>query len=701
MIAAGETESTGVVTLTALQDADMGYEVVLLRGRVSDDSRFVSVNYGAKVLIIDDDIVRAVVTVSTVPESVIEGGTSTVIAKLSQPLSDDVTITISVDESHPNHTATADDFTLSANRTLTIPAGSMSSTDVVTLTASDDEYYGPQTRKVVLDFSATGIDQTQIDNLSNRWTIYEDEAQPQVTLAVAPDSISENGGQSTVTASLNTIVEADVAVTVTTRPDAAAEPDDFTQTGSLLTIPAGQKNSTGTVTITSVDDDDDGPDKNLVVTATVEVVGMEQSGLVWFPYDEGLTIHDDDEADLVLSKASLGPSEGGSESYTVALATRPSAEVTVTITGHADTDLTPDPTSLTFTTTDWATAKTVTVEAGHDDDTVNDQATLTHTAAGGGYASVAADLPVTVHDDDEADLVLSKASLGPSEGGSESYTVALATRPSAEVTVTITGHADTDLTPDPTSLTFTTTDWATAKTVTVEAGHDDDTVNDQATLTHTAAGGGYASVAADLPVTVHDDDEADLVLSKASLGPSEGGSESYTVALATRPSAEVTVTITGHADTDLTPDPTSLTFTTTDWATAKTVTVEAGHDDDTVDDQATLTHTAAGGGYASVAADLPVTVHDDDADPDPLMETDPDPLVPCIDNNRANIVTVLSERGVISSPGEVDTWVIPGVDPFRTYFVEILGADSRLDVWGQDVGGSLTLADPHPGLSLS
>ena len=401
-------------------------------------------------------------------------------------------------------------------------------------------------------------------------------------------------------------------------------------------------------------------------------------------------------ADLVLSKASLGPSEGGSESYTVALATRPSAEVTVTITGHADTDLTPDPTSLTFTTTDWATAQTVTVEAGHDDDTVNDQATLTHTAAGGGYASVAADLPVTVHDDDEADLVLSKASLGPSEGGSESYTVALATRPSAEVTVTITGHADTDLTPDPTSLTFTTTDWATAQTVTVEAGHDDDTVNDQATLTHTAAGGGYASVAADLPVTVHDDDEADLVLSKASLGPSEGGSESYTVALATRPSAEVTVTITGHADTDLTPDPTSLTFTTTDWATAQTVTVEAGHDDDTVNDQATLTHTAAGGGYASVAADLPVTVHDDAADPDPLMETDPDPLVPCIDNNRANIVTVLSERGVISSPGEVDTWVIPGVDPFRTYFVEILGADSRLDVWGQDVGGSLTLADPHP-----
>ena len=70
--------------------------------------------------------------------------------------------------------------------------------------------------------------------------------------------------------------------------------------------------------------------------------------------------------------------------------------------------------------------------------------------------------------------------------------------------------------------------------------------------------------------------------------------------------------------------------------------------------------------------------------------------ITCINNNRANIVTVLSGRGVISSSGGIDTWVIPGVDPYRTYLVEILGADSSVDVWGQDVGGGLTLADPHP-----
>ena len=52
------------------------------------------------------------------------------------------------------------------------------------------------------------------------------------------------------------------------------------------------------------------------------------------------------------------------------------------------------------------------------------------------------------------------------------------------------------------------------------------------TLTHTAAGGGYADVSADLPVTVADDETAGLVLSESSLTVDEGDATgvSYTVA---------------------------------------------------------------------------------------------------------------------------------------------------------------------------
>ena len=611
MIAEGETESTGTVTLTAVQDTDMRNGVITVFG--DPDNAFVRVA-PASVFTVDDDATEATLTVSPVPARFYEGETSTIIAALSRTLSDDVTVTIGVDEADVNHTATADDYTLSGDLTFTIPAGDMRGTGP-TLTASNDEYFGPLAqRQVVLDIASvtgTGIDRVV---KHSDWYIFEDEEQPRVTLAVTPASIAENNGQSTVTASLNTIVESDVEVTVTTEPAVAAQSDDFTQTGTLLTISAGQKTGTGTVTISAVDDDVDGPDKNLVVRGAVEVVGMEQSGLVWFPYDESLTIQDDDEPGLVLSKSSLGPAEGASESYTVALATQPTGQVTVTITGHSGTDLTLDETSLTFTTTNWSTAQTVTVTAGQDDDTADDEETLTHTASGGGYGSVAEDLPVTVDDDDEPvpGLVLSKSSLGPAEGASESYTVALATQPTGQVTVTITGHSGTDLTLGETSLTFTTTNWSTAQTVTVTAGQDDDTADDEETLTHTASGGGYGSVAEDLDVTVDDDDVPGLVLSKSSLGPAEGASESYTVALATQPTGQVTVTITGHSGTDLTLDETSLTFTTTNWSTAQTVTVTAGQDDDTADDEETLTHTASGGGYGSVAEDLDVTVDDDD-----------------------------------------------------------------------------------------
>ena len=302
MIAAGETESTGVVTLTAVDDDNMRNELVLVRLVPSTDNAFVRFNDPIFVYTLDDDTTSARLTVSPVPAHVVEGETSKVIAHLSQPLSDDVTVTIGVDEAHVDHTVRADDYTLSANRTLTISAGEMRSTGDVTLASSNDEYYGPLFhRRVVLDIaSVTGIDRNRVGKHSD-WNIFEDEAVPRVTLEVTPASISENGGQSTVTARLNTKVAKDkvaqaVEVTISAAPvGTTTASGDFTQIGTVLTIPAGEKASTGTVTISAVDDDVDGPDKNLVVTGTVDVVGMEESGLVWHPYAERLTIRDDDE----------------------------------------------------------------------------------------------------------------------------------------------------------------------------------------------------------------------------------------------------------------------------------------------------------------------------------------------------------------------------------------------------------------------
>ena len=132
-------------------------------------------------------------------------------------------------------------------------------------------------------------------------------------------------------------------------------------------------------------------------------------------------------------------------------------------------------------------------------DGTNDEATLTHTASGGGYGAVSKDLPVEVIDNDEVALVLSAASIEVPEDGAKAYTVKLATQPTGDVTVTLGGTSGTDLSLDKTSLTFTDTTWSTAQTVTVSAAEDNDSTNDQETLTHSASGGGYGAVSKDLP----------------------------------------------------------------------------------------------------------------------------------------------------------------------------------------------------------
>ena len=122
-------------------------------------------------------------------------------------------------------------------------------------------------------------------------------------------------------------------------------------------------------------------------------------------------------------------------------------------------------------------------------------------------------------------------------------------------------------------LTFTTTNWNTAQTITVTPVKDDNAAGETITLTHTVSGGDYAGIAADsVTVNLTDSDARNLVLSEESLAVTEGDATGvgYTVKLATQPSDTVTVNISGHDGADLTLSGTTLTnnqltFTTTNW----------------------------------------------------------------------------------------------------------------------------------------
>ena len=423
----------------------------------------------------------------------------------------------------------------------------------------------------------------------------------------------------TYTVALATRPSDSVSVSITGHDGTDLSLSGPTLSSDTLTFTVNDWDDAQTVTVTAEEDDDG-------VTDTATLTHTASGGdYVNVTRDLPVTVTDD-SAGVTVEPAALSVVAGRSNEYTVALATQPTGEVTVTISGHASTDVSlSGPTlssdTLTFTTDNWDTAQTVTVSAAEN--AATGKVTLAHAVAGADYASVTAE-PVVVsvvavagqHPTIQVGVSSSTQTLTVPEGGSNFYTLVLGSRPTGDVAVGVTLPAGTDLSLSGTTLTFTTETWDTAQTVTVTAEEDDDGVTDAvATLMHTISGGGYGSTTVpDVEVSITENDTANIVLSEPGLTLTEGDAvgSSYTVKLATKPSGTVSVSITGHADTDLSLDKTTLTFTVDDWATAQTVTVEAGQDDDTVNDAATLTHTASGGDYVNVTKDLPVTVTDDD-----------------------------------------------------------------------------------------
>ena len=127
------------------------------------------------------------------------------------------------------------------------------------------------------------------------------------------------------------------------------------------------------------------------------------------------------------------------------------------------------------------------------------------------------DFTVTVNDGGMAvaGLVFNRSAVTVPEGGTATYTVQLATQPTATVTVTVggtgsgvtvdtdsgTGGAQTTLTFNPTGGTKL---WSAPQTVTVSAAQDSNAANEMVTLSHSASGGDYGSVSKSLTVTVMD-----------------------------------------------------------------------------------------------------------------------------------------------------------------------------------------------------
>ena len=390
---------------------------------------------------------------------------------------------------------------------------------------------------------------------------------------------------------------------------------DLTVSPSALEWTLAQAGESRTVTV-SADDDID------LVRGSATITHRASNGN-YNGLDVNLAVTEvENDVGIAITPGALTVPEGGSATYAVGLGAGPEfgKDVTVALTGSGDDNITFSPASLTFTAGangNWQTAQTVTVRAAADNDALNGTKTITHTAVTTDthYNNVTASLVVTER---EPVITLTPStSLSVAEGGSETYTVAINNRPSGTVTVAI-GYqsgGDDDITVNKTNLYFyNNSSWSQPQTVTVSAREDDDSLAGTRTITHTASGGGYNNVTASILATEVDNDVALIVMPRTGteFTVTEELTETYTVKLATQPSADVTVTIaeaTAGDNTDASITVTSsksLTFTSSNWFTAQTVTLSAADDTDFAHGKRDITHTASGGGYGNVTRTITV-----------------------------------------------------------------------------------------------
>ena len=251
--------------------------------------------------------------------------------------------------------------------------------------------------------------------------------------------------------------------------------------------------------------------------------------------------------DMVRSEDNMTITEESSDTYTVQLATHPIADVaTVTLDVQGGTDLKVDTdadtdgyqNTLSFTASNWNDEQTVTVTAQPDDDADNETVSVKHTLAGGIYDNL--DVPpliVTIEDADTAGVTITEpfgATKLSEPDGTDGYDVELNSQPAANVTISVQAKAGVTINKsgetasDSQMLTFTSSNWDTAQTITV-AVVDDDIDQPHGTrsamIFHTASSDDdeYDGVSVrDVEAIIRDDDPTEVTLSTPDSTATEG-----------------------------------------------------------------------------------------------------------------------------------------------------------------------------------
>ena len=550
----GQTSTFQAIQFQPINDGiSEGDEALSISGTTAVTSLTVT---GTQLVLLDDELARSL-TLSAMPGSVAEdGGPMTVVVRATSGTGAylvETPVTVVVGASQDS-AVSGTDYASVDEFTITVAAGATSATGEFQLTPTNDSFgEGDETISVL--GRPTGppavVHGTEV-------TIVDDEnPSTAISLSVSPNNLSEDASATTltVTGTLNNDARSsatNVTVMVGAASDTAVEGTDYATVGSLsLTIGAGQTTGTTSFQLSPTDDAINEVDEALTVAGTTTANGLTVTATT-------VTIEDDDSAGVTVSETALTVTEQDSTggSYTVVLDSQPAANVIVTVAGHAGSEVSPNPATLTFTALNWATAQTVTVTAGNDADAIDDTVSLSHSATSSDtdYQGIAiAGVAVTVTDDETVStgVVLSVNPATLAEGGGAkliTITASLNHAPrnvATALSLSVGASGDTALegtdyaTVGSLSLTIGAGAISATKTFTLNPT-DDDRDEDDESLTIDGSVSGLSVTAT--TVTIRDNDTAGVTVSPATLTVAEGGSSSYTVVLTSKPSGNVTVT---------------------------------------------------------------------------------------------------------------------------------------------------------------
>ena len=390
-----------------------------------------------------------------------------------------------------------------------------------------------------------------------------------------------------------------------------------------LTFTPGNYSTPQTVTLSGVDNGTLDPPGTVDISLSFVSGGNNN---VTYNSQKKFTVDLYDSIKQILTEFStITMDEGTSLDFDISLSTRPVQNIGINLSTTSEFQpINP----VSFTSANWNTPQTVVLQANQSN-SANDQTDTLVLNAGPSFGTV--NIPITVSNvNNSINITFSDASVNVNEGdASQTIDLSLNSQPSDSVTLsfnfTATGYNSSDLSFTPINdITLAPNDWNNTTQITVDYPDEDLIYNDVSVNLNVTASSNdtdYNTLARSVLINLFNTGIIkDLTVSATEIDVQEGSNNTFDLSLSRLPTSSVTVTFTvsatGYSASDLSfADITDITFTTTDWNTDKSSSlnypnIDRYYNDISVNLNASTTSTD--NSYNGISKDLLINLYNTD-----------------------------------------------------------------------------------------